>query len=529
MSEKPKKCPLCITKLKVRGNELYCPECGYKYCDHSYSDADIFNNADHYHDTHTTYSTDPTLDSTQDPTLYATQGFVQDPFTTTNTSISRSIPTPNPAPVTRSTPIISSGPRPLSKGRRTPGGSLFSVLLIFGVIAFFIFEVWTETDMPELIDELTQNAKETTEFNLAGHGTDSSSDQAVEHLIAGIAEANGIERKQVIEDLQYLYVYPDSNGNLFWSYYLNSGTAASYQSEDTNFQISDLAQFTNLYALYVPEVILKKGELDPFTNLTCLECSNTPEELTKIIDPKKITYLILHDRRNSLRTLNKLDQFTNLCYLNVQSTTITDLSALSSCSGLIELDLYTPRYTGSYNFLQGMPGLMGLSLQTDWLVTLDFCKNCPNLHNLHIYSYKDAAGLLLTGIDNLQNLEELYISNISVKEVSLSELSKLPNLTYLSLPYCKLTDVSLLKDCKNLNTLVLQGNHLDEFSDLPALPNLYQVDLSYNYLKEMPDDTSAWPRLNTIDISGNTIPAEKVQSFITVHPEIVVNYVKEQD
>ena len=183
MREKPKKCPLCITKLKVRGNELYCPECGYKYCDHSYNGNDIYDTADHYHETHATYTPDPALDSTQDPSLYSTQDYAQAPF-------QRSIPTNGQIPTKRTSPVLTSGP-----GKKTTfSGVIITTLFILGILALFCFQVMTETDFPELIDEwinysrgnTTENAKGNTKANTKGHGTDAASAQAVEKLFSHI-------------------------------------------------------------------------------------------------------------------------------------------------------------------------------------------------------------------------------------------------------------------------------------------------------------------------------------------------------
>lgn len=51
------RCPVCMTKMKTHpdGHTLVCPECGYKLCDHSYTDRDLFSE-EHYHSDYVTYS-----------------------------------------------------------------------------------------------------------------------------------------------------------------------------------------------------------------------------------------------------------------------------------------------------------------------------------------------------------------------------------------------------------------------------------------------------------------------------------------
>lgn len=50
-------CPVCMTKMKLHpdGHTLICPECGYKLCDHSYTDRNLFSE-DHYHSDYVTYN-----------------------------------------------------------------------------------------------------------------------------------------------------------------------------------------------------------------------------------------------------------------------------------------------------------------------------------------------------------------------------------------------------------------------------------------------------------------------------------------
>ena len=50
-------CPVCMTKMNLHsdGHTLICPECGYKLCDHSYTDRSLFSE-DHYHSDYVTYN-----------------------------------------------------------------------------------------------------------------------------------------------------------------------------------------------------------------------------------------------------------------------------------------------------------------------------------------------------------------------------------------------------------------------------------------------------------------------------------------
>lgn len=56
MAEKKNTCPICFTKLQPRGKELVCPECGYKLCDHSYQNRDLYSTSHSHTPQYTTTS-----------------------------------------------------------------------------------------------------------------------------------------------------------------------------------------------------------------------------------------------------------------------------------------------------------------------------------------------------------------------------------------------------------------------------------------------------------------------------------------
>lgn len=72
------RCPVCMTKMKIHpdGHTLLCPECGYKLCDHSYTDRDLFSE-EHYHSDYVTYNK---------PSQVATQRAVADRKSASSTS-----------------------------------------------------------------------------------------------------------------------------------------------------------------------------------------------------------------------------------------------------------------------------------------------------------------------------------------------------------------------------------------------------------------------------------------------------------
>lgn len=58
-------CPVCMTKMRLHtdGHTMVCPECGYKLCDHDYTDRDLYD-TNHSHSDYTTYSASTTYNTT---------------------------------------------------------------------------------------------------------------------------------------------------------------------------------------------------------------------------------------------------------------------------------------------------------------------------------------------------------------------------------------------------------------------------------------------------------------------------------
>lgn len=52
MDNKKMQCPVCMTKMQPRGEDLICPECGYKYC----ANRQPYTYDDHSHSQYQTYT-----------------------------------------------------------------------------------------------------------------------------------------------------------------------------------------------------------------------------------------------------------------------------------------------------------------------------------------------------------------------------------------------------------------------------------------------------------------------------------------
>ncbi|XP_066156521.1 serine/threonine-protein kinase 11-interacting protein [Euwallacea fornicatus] len=117
-------------------------------------------------------------------------------------------------------------------------------------------------------------------------------------------------------------------------------------------------------------------------------------------------------------------------------------------------------------------------------------------------------------------LQTLDLSHNHIKCLDLIE--NLPNLKELNLSYNKLESVPKFKGaiCKRLHILLLNNNFIEDISSLSTVADLHQLDLTQNCLLDHNCllSISQMPSLYSLDLRGNPI------SFHPIHRTLACNY-----
>ena len=246
-----------------------------------------------------------------------------------------------------------------------------------------------------------------------------------------------------------------------------------------------------------------------------------------------------------IRDLNGLQYFDNLEELDIANNEITDLSPIFGLRDLKKLDA-SGQYISNLGALASLRELTELQLADNELTTLSSLKKLTKLEWLDVSGNEilvfGTAGTLqnlqylnmadnpmkeidLSGLSDLVNLTELNISgcgleslnginteklsvlNASNNEISRVEaLAKAESLVNLDLSYNAITEAEELKNCINLQQLSLEGNPLEGLDWMETLASLLSVNLSCaNLTEEDLGPMQNLKQLQTLDLSGNMI------------------------
>ena len=201
---------------------------------------------------------------------------------------------------------------------------------------------------------------------------------------------------------------------------------------------------------------------------------------------KTITKLELDN--NEITNLTGLEKFTELTELNLSNNNITSIEALKDMQNLTILNLGNNRLLGNnINIISNFKSLKQAYLSNDGISTVDFMTGLTSLEIVDL-SRNNVGNL--KPIQNLTAIKELNMSD-NRNLVSLDYIKIHTNLTKLNIANTSITDLSGIKDLRNLVDL-----------NVRSLNNVQIYPIVETYYNEATEETEAYLRkLKKLDIS----------------------------
>ncbi len=540
MAEKPQKCPMCGTKLKMINGRMACKDCGYYLRDPNEVAASSGNaQPGGYSSSGSSQPGGYSSSGSSQPGSYSSSGSSQ------------------PGGYSYPGTNVQAGPyrapdNPTQSGKKSGKARITAALVsVASVICIGLSSSYVRNGINDIIKTLTDKKDEDSRLDLSypssvyypnvsstataapasssssGSGTSTRVLPESDFAIAFIESIYG-KGYRVITAEEYGAVTAlrvDEKNNYIY-YQLNRGeTQYLYNTDDYSLDVSDLKCFPNLEQLYIGDTSLSPFDsLKELENLYAIHTKNTAADIAKYIaHPENILDLGIYDWGWET-DLNDLSSFPNLLYLTVDSERLVDISALKSYPDLLGLDLGKCKDLTDYSPLMSLTQLEELSIASSQLKTIDFIKQMPSLAYLHIEDsqIQDLSALTscpmlmslqlegnnqlndYSAIGTLSNLSALTLKVHQQTEQPLPSFQNLKGLTYLSLN--NIDDLSPLRDAVNVETLVLKHCGSRYLDVLTAMPNLSWLKIDDFWgLTESVAPLTQLPSLEELDISGTNI------------------------
>ena len=539
-------CPVCYTKMNPVGHDMVCPECGYKYCegrvpytydDHNHNEYKSYNQKTSYSTGYTTsqgssaapqskttygsYSTPQSnvsrssYSSTQSTTAsgsYAAPQRSAAAGTYSNTqSATASGSYAAPQRSTAST-YSSATAGSYSAGRKPKKASVgkfvfmmvifYVIIVVIAMVFGFVSEFLANGGSNDVINKLfsSNNSVETmgetihyksAEELLEDYKRLSSkaTPQTVTQSLLCDATSKSLNEitKRDCERFISIHVYVDDLG-MTVDYVLDDEDNEVQTLETTydDFDPSELQLFTNLQIFRTSGNVgayFEPGQLHDLRDLYYLECSNTPEELLRIVDPLQLDVLCI-ETPSSYVDLDKLSEFANLSSFCVVAQGLENASQIGELPNLYYLDIITDWENSDYSFLESLKYLRYLYLTSTYLDDVSFLKGMEDLDTLVITDTYELTDI--SAITSCKELTALEICNVpEIKDFS--PIGELTELQYFVIDACDLKDLSWASSLKEVGWISIEDNQVSSLAPLAALPNLDAVFCRGNNITDFGD------------------------------------------
>ncbi|WP_317642763.1 InlB B-repeat-containing protein [Bombiscardovia apis] len=283
--------------------------------------------------------------------------------------------------------------------------------------------------------------------------------------------------------------------------------------------ISPLAALTNLKSLdlsvttedtYILDTPSRISDLSPLSNmprlrtlkLVGLELTDASfDQLASYPNLANLTAITLggYKTGNIPSNLNPIRKLTKLQDITLLNWSMTDLSPITSITGLTQLSITNLGTTRANTFEQLTP-LSGLTSLTSLSIINEYDKDESTSADIQ------SPITDIRPLRNLTNLQSLTLDGHKISDIS--PLSGLTSLGFLNLghngPGNRISDITPLSNLNNLMELYLCNNQISDIHALSSIPRMRMLDLSNNLPNRMhsrPEFNPNLPHNQIVDIS----------------------------
>ncbi|MDE0040685.1 MAG: leucine-rich repeat domain-containing protein, partial [Candidatus Poribacteria bacterium] len=216
---------------------------------------------------------------------------------------------------------------------------------------------------------------------------------------------------------------------------------------------------------------------DPYLRAAIREALNLPNDSQ--ITVQDISQLTdLRAQNTGIESLDGLEYATNLRRLWLGSNPLSDLSPISNCSKLEDLDISGCGISDIFA-LRGLVNLLGVNLGGNNIHDLQPLNSLKNLEHLLMYQNPISD---ITPLENVRKLKRLWAWSCQISDIS--ALQNLSELTELNLAGNQIVDIAPLANLRQLTRLSLASNRIADVIPLANLTRLEWLEIQINNIAD---------------------------------------------
>ncbi|MDU5922006.1 MAG: cell wall-binding repeat-containing protein, partial [Finegoldia magna] len=236
-----------------------------------------------------------------------------------------------------------------------------------------------------------------------------------------------------------------------------------------------------------------------FNSIKGIEAAKNLETLTISGNPD--------DSSKSFKDVTPLKNLKKLKLLRLSHNAINDLTPLKDLSGLEKLYI-SHNQIEDVSILNNLKNLKSLDISVNKVNNISVLKDLTNVENLDMRNNKISD---ISVTKNYKNLNWLMANNNQIKDIS--SLKSNTELNYLNLENNQIEDASAITDLSKLQSLNLNNNKITKI-DVSKLTDLTELSISQNGLESI-DSISKLMKLNDVNLSENKLTSVEALKDLT--------------